>query len=161
MTHDYKRHGTTTLFAALDTLDGTVMAACMEHHRHQERLKFQLSIDRPTPADKQLHLFVDNFATHKHPAVQRWAARHRRFHFHFTPTRGSWLHMVERFFRDLTEKQLRRGVRTSVEALPARIFAYIEEHNRQPKPIIWTAKAHDILEKVKRAKANLNHSSSV
>jgi len=149
------------LFAALDTLDGTVMAACMEHHRHQERLKFLLLIDRQTPADKQLHLVVDNYATHKHPAVQRWAARHRRLHFHFTPTSGSWLNMVERFFRDLTENQLRRGARTSLEALPARIFAYIEEPNRQPKPVIWTAKANDILEKVKRAKANLNHSSSV
>jgi transposase len=161
VTHDYKRHGTTTLFAALDTLDGTVMAACMEHHRHQERLKFLLLIDRQTPADKQLHLVVDNYATHKHPAVQRWAARHRRLHFHFTPTSGSWLNMVERFFRDLTENQLRRGARTSFEALPARIFAYIEEPNRQPKPVIWTAKANDILEKVKRAKANLNHTSSV
>jgi len=149
------------LFAALDTLDGTVMAACMEHHRHQERLKFLLLIDRQTPADKQLHLVVDNYATHKHPAVQRWAARHRRLHFHFTPTSGSWLNMVERFFRDLTENQLRRGARTSLEALPARIFAYIEEPNRQPKPVIWTAKANDILEKVKRAKANLNNSSSV
>ncbi len=149
------------MFAALDTLDGTVMAACMEHHRHQERLKFLLLIDRQTPADKQLHLVVDNYATHKHPAVQRWAARHRRLHFHFTPTSGSWLNMVERFFRDLTENQLRRGARTSLEALPARIFAYIEEPNRQPKPVIWTAKANDILEKVKRAKANLNHSSSV
>jgi len=118
-------------------------------------------IDRQTPADKQLHLVVDNYATHKHPAVQRWAARHKRFHFHFTPTSGSWLNMVERFFRDLTENQLRRGVFTSVRALQARIFAYIEEHNRQPKPIIWTAKVNDILEKVKRAKANLNNSSSV
>ena len=161
MTHDYKRHGTTTFFAALDTLDGTVMAACMEHHRHQERLKFLPLIDRQTPADKQLHLVVDNDATHKHPAVQHWAARDRRFHFRFTPTSGSRLNMVERFFRDLTENQLRRGVRTSVEALPTRIFAYSEEPNRRPKPIIWTAKANDILEKVKRAKANLNHSSSV
>src|SRR5271167_149465 len=161
MTHDYKRHGTTTLFAALNTLDGTVMATCMEPHRHQEWLKFLRLIDRQTPADKQLHLVVDNYATHKHPAVQRWAARHKRFHFHFTPTSGSWLNLVERFFRDLTENQLRRGVFTSVQALQARIFAYIEEHNRQPKPIIWTAKANDILEKVKRAKANLNNSSSV
>jgi transposase len=110
---------------------------------------------------EQLHLVVDNYATHKHPAVQRWAARHRRFHFHFAPTRGSWLHMVERFFRDLTENQLRRGVFTSVQALQARIFAYIEEHNRQPKPMIWTAKANETLEKVKRAKANLNNSSPV
>jgi transposase len=115
MTHDYKRHGTTTLFAALNTLDGSVIAACMEHHRHQEWLKFLRLIDHQTPADKQLHLIVDNYATHKHPVVQRWAARHKRFHFHYTPTSGSWLNMVERFFRDLTESQLRRGVFTSVE----------------------------------------------
>src|SRR5438309_8847752 len=149
MTHDYKRHGTTTLFAALNTLDGSVMATCMERHRHQEWLKFLRLIDRQTPADKQLHLIVDNYATHKHPAVLRWAARHKRFHFHFTPTSSSWLNMVERFFRDLTENQLRRGVFTSVEALQERILAYIQEHNRQPKPFIWTAKANDILEKVK------------
>jgi transposase len=161
MTHDYKRNGTTTLFAALNTLDGSVMATCMERHRHQEWLKFLRLIDRQTPADKQLHLIVDNYATHKHPAVQRWAERHKRFHFHFTPTSSSWLNMVERFFRDLTENQLRRGVFTSVEALEQSILAYIEEHNRSPKPFIWTAKANDILEKVKRARAYLNNSSSV
>jgi transposase len=161
MTHDYKRNGTTTLFAALNTLDGSVMATCMERHRHQEWLKFLRLIDRQTPADKQLHLIVDNYATHKHPAVQRWAERHKRFHFHFTPTSSSWLNMVERFFRDLTENQLRRGVFTSVEALEQSILAYIEEHNRSPKPFIWTAKANDILEKVKRARAYLNNSPSV
>jgi transposase len=160
MTHDYKRHGTTTLFAALNTLDGSVMATCMERHRHQEWLKFLRLIDRQTPADKQLHLIVDNYATHKHAAVQRWAASHKRFHFHFTPTSSSWLNMVERFFRDLTENQLRRGIFTSVEALEQSILAYIGEHNRNPKPFIWTAKANDILEKVKRAKANLNNSPS-
>src|SRR5215470_969050 len=161
MTHDYKRHGTTTLFAALNTLDGSVIATCMEHHRHQEWLKFLRLIDHQTPADKQLHLIVDNYATPKHPMVPRWPARHKRFHFHYTPTSGSWLNMVERFFRDLTENQLRRGVFTSVEALQECILAYIEEHNRQPKPFIWTAKATDILEKVKRAKAKLNNSPSV
>jgi transposase len=123
MTHDYKRNGTTTLFAALNTLDGRVMATCMERHRHQEWLKFLRWIDHQTPADKQLHLIVDNYATHKHPAVRRWAARHSRFHFHFTPTSSSWLNMVERFFRDLTEKQLRRGVFTSVLDLQAAILA--------------------------------------
>ncbi len=133
----------------------------MEHHRHQEWLKFPRLIDHQTPADKQLHLIVDNYATHKHPAVQRWAARHKRFHFHYTPTSGSWLNMVERFFRDLTENQLRRGVFTSVEALQECILAYTEEPNRQPKPFIWTAKATDILEKAKRAKANLDSSPSV
>jgi transposase len=161
MTHDYKRHGTTTLFAALNILEGSAMATCMERHRHQEWLKFLRLADRQTPADKQLHLIVDNDATHKHPAVQRWAERHKRFHFHFTPTSSSWLNMVERFFRDLTEKQLRRGVFTSVEALEQSILAYIREHNRSPKPFIWTAKANDILEKVKRARAYLNNSSSV
>jgi len=155
MTHDYKRHGTTTLFAALNTLDGTVMATCMERHRHQEWLKFLRLIDRQTPKDKQLHLIVDNYATHKHPEVLQWAARHPRFHFHFTPTSSSWLNMVERFFRDLTQNQLRRGVFTSVEQLEEAIFAYIEQHNGQPKPFIWTAKATDILEKVKRGKAAL------
>jgi len=155
MTHDYKRHGTTTLFAALNTLDGTVMAACMDRHRHQEWLKFLRLIDRQAPKRKQLHLIVDNYATHKHPDVMKWAKRHKRFHFHFTPTSSSWLNMVERFFRDLTENQLRRGVFTSVEQLQKAIFAYIEQHNSQPKPFIWTAKATDILEKVKRGKAAL------
>jgi transposase len=155
MTHDYKRHGTTTLFAALNTLDGTVMAACMERHRHQEWLRFLRLIDRQTPKDKQLHLIVDNYATHKHPDVVKWVARHQRFHFHFTPTSSSWLNMVERFFRDLTQNQLRRGAFTSVEHLQKDIFAYIEQHNSQPKPFIWTAKATDILEKVKRGKTAL------
>jgi len=160
MTHDYKRHGTTTLFAALNTLDGTVMATCMDRHRHQEWLKFLRLIDRQTPKGKQLHLIVDNYATHKHPDVLKWAARHKRFHFHFTPTSSSWLNMVERFFRDLTQNQLRRGVFTSVEDLQKAIFAYIEHHNSQPKPFIWTAKATDILEKVKRGKAALHNCTS-
>jgi transposase len=161
MTHDYKRNGTTTLFAALNTLDGRVMATCMERHRHQEWLKFLRWIDHQTPAGQQLHLIVDNYATHRHPVVERWAARHSRFHFHFTPTSSSWLNMVERFFRDLTERQLRRGVFTSVAELQAAILAYIEEHNRNPKPFIWTAKATDILEKVKRARATLYKGSPV
>jgi transposase len=161
MTHDYKRYGTTTLFAALNTLDGKLMAACMDRHRHQEWLKFLRLIDRQTPQDKQLHLIVDNYATHKHPEVLKWAARHPRFHFHFTPTSSSWLNMVERFFRDLTENRLRRGVFTSVEQLHKAIFTYIEQHNTQPKPFIWTAKASDILEKVKRGRAALLNCPSV
>jgi transposase len=160
MTHDYKRHGTTTLFAALNTLDGTVMATCMPRHRHQEWLKFLRLIDRQTPEAKQLHLIVDNYATHKHPAVQAWIERHPRFHFHFTPTAASWLNMVERFFRDLTENQLRRGVFLSVDALENAIKNYIDRHNKQPKPFIWTAKATDILEKVKRGRAALNNNST-
>ena len=161
LTHDYKRYGTTTLFAALNTLDGTAMATCMERHRHQEWLKFLRLIDRQTPQHKQLHLIVDNYATHKHPEVLAWAARHPRFHFHFTPTSSSWLNMIERFFRDLTENQLRRGAFTSVEQLQTAIFAYIQQHNSQPKPFIWTAKATDILEKVKRGKAALLNCPSV
>src|SRR5665213_394964 len=129
MTHDYKRYGTTTLFAALNTLDGTVMATCMNRHRHQEWLKFLRLIDRQTAREKQLHLIVDNYATHKHPNVLAWAERHPRFHFHFTPTSSSWLNMIERFFRDLTENQLRRGVFTSVEQLQTSIFDYIQQHN--------------------------------
>lgn len=153
MTHDYKRHGTTTLFAALNTMDGNVLGTCMPRHRHQEWLQFLRLIDQQTPGQLELHLIVDNYGTHKHPKVQRWATRHPRFHFHFTPTSSSWLNMVERFFRDLTETQLRRGAFTSVQQLEGAIHSYIEHHNREPKPFIWTATANDILEKVKRAKA--------
>jgi transposase len=155
MTHDYKRNGTATLFAALDTLDGRVISMCDDRHRHQEWLRFLRIIDKLTPKDKQVHLIVDNYATHKHPLVKRWLERRPRFHMHFTPTSCSWLNMVERFFRDLTEKQLRRGVFRNVEELLESIGEYIDNHNRQPKPFIWTAKASDILEKVKRARAAL------
>ena len=151
-THDYKRYGTTTLFAALNTLDGKVISRCMKNHRHHEWLKFLRLIDRQTATHKQLHLIVDNYATHKHEKVQRWLARHKRFHIHFTPTRSSWLNMVERFFRDLSEKRLRRGTFRSVDELVGAIDAYIDQHNDNPKPYIWTAAASDILEKVKRAR---------
>jgi transposase len=151
MTHDYLRHGTTTLFAALNTLDGKVIGTCMKRHRHQEWLKFLRLLDRETPPDKTLHLIVDNYATHKHPKVKAWLTRHPRFHPHFTPTGASWLNMVERFFRDLTQNRLRRGVFHSLNDLLRAIQVYIENHNDQPKPIIWTATASDILEKVKRA----------
>jgi transposase len=160
MTHDYKRHGTTTLFAALSVLDGTVISDCMNRHRHQEWLRFLRRIDRETPAGKQIHLIVDNYATHKHPAVQRWLKRHPRFHVHFTPTSASWLNMVERFFRDLTVNRVRRGVFRSVPELVAAIQDYIAHHNQAPKPFIWTAKACDILEKVKRGRAVLNKMAS-
>jgi len=152
MTHDYFRHGTTTLFAALNTLDGTIIGTCLKRHRHQEWLKFLRLLARETPSDKTLHLIVDNYATHKHPKVKAWLARHPRFHTHFTPTGASWLNMIERFFRDLTQNQLRRGVFHSLNDLLRTIHAYIENHNDQPKPIIWTAKASDVLEKVKRAR---------
>jgi transposase len=161
MTHDYKRNGTTTLFAALCALDGKVIATCAPRHRHQEWLKFLRLIDKSTPQDKQLHLVIDNYSPHKHPAVERWMKRHPRFHVHFTPTSASWLNMVERFFRDLTQKQLKRGVFRSTGELIQAIDAYIENHNADPKPFIWTAKASDILEKVKRARAKLNKLSTV
>ncbi len=156
MTHDYKRNGTTTLFAALNTLDGSVIGTCMQRHRHQEWLKFLRLIDRQTPQGKDLHLIVDNYATHKHPAVRRWLDRHPRFHVHFTPTSASWLNMVERFFRDLTYNRLKRDCFASLEQLVTAIDNYLAQHNRQPKPFIWTAKAADILEKVKRARAKLD-----
>jgi transposase len=156
MTHDYKRHGTTTLFAALNVLNGKVIGTCMDKHRHQEWLRFLRLIDRQTPADQAVHLIVDNYATHKHPKVQRWLARHKRFQVHFTPTSASWLNMIERFFRDLTAHRVRRGVFRSVAELQAAIDAYIQQHNEQPKPFVWTAKASDILEKVKRGRAALH-----
>jgi transposase len=156
LTHDYKRNGTTTLFAALNVLDGKVIAQCQQQHRHTEWLKFLRKIDRETPKDKALHLIADNYATHKHPTVQGWLAKHPRFTMHFTPTSASWLNMVERFFRDLTDKRLRRGVFTSVPELVAAIDAYIAHHNTNPKPFIWTKSARDILQKVIRANSRLS-----
>jgi transposase len=157
-THDYVRHGTTTLFAALDTLNGKVIHCCMPRHRHQEWILFLKQIDRQTPAEKHLHLIVDNYATHKHPKVQRWLQRHPRFHMHFTPTSSSWLNMVERFFRDLTVNRLRRGTFRSVGKLIEAIEQYLAVNNQNPKPFIWTAKAADILAKVARARRKLNKS---
>ena len=161
MTHDYKRNGTATLFAALSTLDGKVISLCQQRHRHQEWLRFLRLLDHATPADKPLHLIVDNYATHKHPKVQRWLQRHPRFHVHFTPTSASWLNMVERFFRDLTVKRLRRGVFRDVMELVEAIDNYVDLHNEKPKPFIWTAKASDILEKVTRARKALLNVHSV
>ena len=158
MTHDYKRNGTTTLFAALSALDGTVIGTCMPKHRHQEWLKFLRLIDRSTPADKDIHLVADNYATHKHPKVLAWLEKHPRFHMHFTPTSASWLNMVERFFRNLTHKRIRRGTFHSVEALVDTITRHLEHHNKDPRPIIWTATAPDILEKVTRARLRLHKS---
>ena len=155
MTHDYKRNGTTTLFAALNTLDGTVISMCQERHRHDEWLKFLRLIDRKTAKQLTLHLIVDNYATHKHPDVQAWLSKHPRFVMHFTPTSASWLNMVERFFRDISENRIRRDSFTSVNELEQAIAQYIEHHNHNPKPFIWTARADDILAKVTRAKAAL------
>jgi transposase len=157
MTHDYKRNGTTTLFAAMNTLDGTVISMCDDQHRHQEWLKFLRMIDGVTPRGQEIHLIADNYATHKHPKVQKWLARHRRFHVYFTPTSSSWLNMVERFFRDLTQNRLRRGIFRDVNELILAIRDYINHHNEHPKPFVWTAKASDILEKVKRARQALNN----
>src|ERR1700733_8573996 len=151
-THDYRRHGTTTLFAALNTLTGKVIGTCHKRHRHQEWLAFLQKIDRETPADKQVHFIADNYATHKHEKVKRWLAGHPRFHVHFTPTGASWLNQVERFFRDITVNRIRRGTFANLDSLVTAITQYLDTHNADPKPFIWTARAQDILEKVKRAR---------
>jgi transposase len=155
-THDYVRHGTTTLFAALNVADGTVIGQCQARHRHIEWLKFLRLLDEQTLADRELHLILDNYATHKHPKVKAWLSKHPRFHMHFTPTSASWLNMVERFFRDLTTKRLRRGVFHSLPELVEAITAYLENYNASPTPFVWTASASDILAKVKRARRKLN-----
>ncbi len=156
MTHDYKRNGTTTLFAALNPANGEVFGLCQEKHRHQEWLKFLRMIDQTIPANKEIYLICDNYSTHKHARVQRWLEMHKRFHVHFTPTSASWLNMIERFFRDLTHNRIRRGVFQDLEQLITTIGSYIDVHNKNPKPFIWTAKASDILEKVTRAQTALN-----
>ncbi len=160
MTHDYKRNGTTTLFAALNTLDGTVIGTCMPKHRHQEWIRFLALLERQTPKSKEVHLIADNYATHKHPKVKEWLACHPRFHVHFTPTSASWLNMVERFFRDLTQNQLRRGIFQSVRELISAIQEYLAQHNADPKPFVWTKSARDILEKVTRARQVLDKAPS-
>ena len=156
MTHDYIRHGTTSLFAALELAQGRVIGTCMPRHRHQEWIKFLQQIDRETPADLDLHLIVDNYATHKHPNVQKWLKRHPRFHMHFTPTSSSWLNLVERWFREITDKRIRRGVFHSVPHLIDAITTYIENHNQEPKAFTWTASVERILEKVRRAREVLD-----
>ncbi len=160
MTHDYKRNGPTTLFAALCTLTGSVISTCMPRHRHQEWIKFLTLIDREVPPGLEVHLICDNYATHNHEKVKRWLHRHRRFHVHFTPTSASWLNMVERFFRDLTDKRLRRGVFRNVQEVIDAIDQYVFHHNDHPKPFIWTKKASDILAKVMRARETLDNAPS-
>ncbi len=155
MTHDYKRNGTTTLFAAMSTLDGSVISRCAQRHRHIEWLDFLRQINRETPKDKELHLVCDNYATHKHPKVKEWLEKHPRFHVHFTPTSASWLNMVERFFRSISMDRLDRGIFRSVPELITAIDEYIAVHNQNPKPFVWTAKANDILQKVIRANRRL------
>jgi transposase len=155
MTHDYKRNGTTTLFAALDVLTGKVIGQCLPRHRHIEFLKFLRKIDKEVPKGLQVHLICDNYATHKHPEVKTWLAKHPRCHVHFTPTSSSWLNLVERWFRELTDKALRRGVFHSVPDLIAAIEEYLDAHNDDPKPFVWTATADDILAKVARGRVAL------
>ena len=156
MTHDYKRNGTTTLFAALNTANGEVYHLCQQRHRHQEWLMFLRMLDQTVAVGKQIHIICDNYSTHKHERVQPWLERHKRFHVHFTPTSASWLNMIERFFRDLTENRIRRGIFRDLEQLITAIGEYIDRHNESLKPFIWTAKAKDILEKVTRARTALN-----
>ncbi len=155
MTHDYKRNGTTTLFAALDVLTGVVMGQCFDRHRHQEFLKFLRTIDREVPKGLEVHLILDNYGTHKHENVTNWLAKHPRFHMHFTPTSSSWLNLVERWFRELTDKAIRRGVFYSVPDLIAAIEAYLMANNENPTPFVWTASVESILEKVARGRVAL------
>ncbi|HUT92124.1 MAG TPA: IS630 family transposase [Thermoguttaceae bacterium] len=159
-THDYKRYGTTTLFAALELAEGRLIGQCMPQHRHQEWIRFLRRIDRETPPAMDLHLIVDNYSTHKHPKVEKWLKRHARFHVHFIPTSSSWLNLIERWFRDLTDKRIRRGAFKSVPQLIQAIMDYIAAHNETPKSFAWTAKVNDILAKVSRAKAVLDNVSS-
>jgi transposase len=153
MTHDYKRNGTTTLFAVLNILDGTVIGSCYPRHRHEEFLKFLRKIDRETPDGMNLHLIVDNYGTHKHPNVKKWLSKHKRFHLHFIPTSSSWLNLIERWFGKITQKRIRRGVFHSVPDLIAAIEEYIGLNNQDPKPFVWTKKVDEIIQKVNRCKA--------
>lgn len=154
-THDYLRHGTTTLFAALNVLDGTIIGTCQPRHRHTEFIAFLEQLERATPRRRALHLILDNYGTHKHPAVRAWLAQHPRFHLHFTPTGASWLNLVERWFAEITRKRIRRGTFRSVAALIRAIHAYVREHNKDPQPFIWTATASNIMRKVRRCKEAL------
>jgi transposase len=160
MTHDYKRDGTTTLFAALDVLQGRVIGQCMSCHRHQEFIRFLNKINCETPAGRELHLIVDNYATHKHPKVRAWLERHPRFHFHFTPTSASWLNAVEGFFAKLTRQRLKRGVLKGIVDLQTAINRYLAETNENPKSFTWIADPDAIIEKVRRAKQALQSINS-
>jgi transposase len=157
MTHDYKRHGTTTLFAALNVLDGTVIGRCMQRHRHQEFIRFLNVTEAAVPKGKSIHAIVDNYATHKHPKVQAWLARHPRWSFHFTPTSASWLNAVEGFFAKLTRRRLKRGVFCSIVELQAAINRFLAETNSDPKPFRWTKDPHKIIAAVKRGHQALDY----
>jgi len=160
VTSDYKRHGTTTLFAALNAVEGTVIGTCMDRHRHEEFLRFLRTIDKEIPKGLAVHMILDNYATHKHKDVAAWLAKHPRFQLHFTPTSSSWLNLVERWFRDLSGKALRRGVFHSVPDLIAAIEEYMQVHNIEPKAFVWTATAESILTKVRRGRVALNQTVS-
>jgi transposase len=153
MTHDDKQHGTTTLFAALNVLAGTVIGRCMQRHRHEEFIRFLNVVERAIPAGKVIHAILDNYATHRHPAVLAWLADHLRGVFHFTPTSGSWLNAVENFFSKLTKQRIRRGVFRSVADLQGAITRYLKEHTGDPKPFVWTKPADVILAKLARLPA--------
>lgn len=153
MTHDYKRNGTTCLFAALNVAEGKVIGTCYPRHRNEEFLKFLRKLNRETPKDMDLHLILDNYGTHNHPNVKKWLGKHKRFYLHFTPTGSSWLNLVERWFAELTRKRIRRGVFKSVPDLVAAIDEFILINNETPKPFIWTKKTEEILKKVNRCKA--------
>ena len=156
MTHDYKRNGTTTLFAALNVLDGSVIGQCMQRHRHQEFIRFLNRIERDVPAGKLIHVVLDNYATHKHPKVHAWLDRHPRWTFHFTPTSASWLNAVEGFFAKLTNRRLKRGVFPSIVDLQATINRFVAETNRQPRPFVWTADPDQIIAAVRRGHQTLD-----
>ena len=161
MTHDYKRNGTTTLFAALNVLTGAVLGKCLPRHRHQEFLTFLRLINRRVPKTKQIHLILDNYATHNRPEVKAWLAEHPRFHLHFTPTSSSWLNLVERWFRELTSRRLARGSFASVDELVAAIESYIAHHNDNPKPFVWTKTADEIIAKVRRGRVALDQARAI
>jgi transposase len=154
-TYDYVRHGTTTLFAALSMLDGKVIGECMPRHRHQEFIRFLKRVDSDTPENIELHLVVDNYCTHKHKRVKSWLARHPRFHLHFTPTSSSWLNMVERWFREITDKRIRRGSFKNVPDLIKTITGYIETHNQNPRIFVWHASVERIMTKIAKCKEAL------
>lgn len=156
MTHDYKRHGTSTLFAALNVFTGEVIGECKQRHRHQEFLAFLKTVEKRTPKDLDLHIIVDNYSTHKHEKVKNWLRRHKRVTLHFIPTSSSWLNLVERFFGLITERTIRRGIFSSVKELESKIMEFLEAYNVDPKPFVWTKTAEAILEKVARAKAVLS-----
>jgi transposase len=155
MTHDYKRNGLVSLFAAMDVATGVIFHRCAPRHRHEEFLAFLKQLQRETPRHLDLHLIVDNYRTHKHATVLAWLEKHPRFHLHFVPTSSSWLNVVERFFAEITRKRIRRGSFRNAEELTTAINEYIAHHNHQPQPFIWTAKANDILKKVARCRATL------